>query len=127
MTNKWDELSKALASGVPRRKALWMFGSALAGAIVMGGKALAARGSDSACAHFCAAVFGANTPAAGQCTSEAAHHTGLCHNCGPASSNIVPPQDICCNGVPLDSSGFCPSYSAATCPVLVNGSNVSCF
>lgn len=128
MTNQWDELSKALASGVSRRKALWMFGSALVGTIVMGAKALAAGGSNSACAHFCAAVFGADTPAAAQCTSDAANHTGLCYSCGPAAgSNSVPPQDICCNGVPLDSSGFCPSYSAATCPVLVNGSNVFCF
>ncbi len=28
MTNQWDELSKALASGVSRRKALWMFATA---------------------------------------------------------------------------------------------------
>ena len=126
MTNQWDELSKALASGVPRRKILLMFGSALVGSIVMGTKAFAARGGNSACAHFCAAVFGADTQAAGQCTSDAAHHTGLCYSCGPASSNSVPPQDICCNGVPLDGNGYCSSYSAATCPIFVNGSLVLC-
>jgi hypothetical protein len=122
MTNPWDELSKALASGVSRRKALWMFGSALVGTIVMRGKALADGGSNSACAHFCAAVFGADTPAAAQCASDAAHMTGLCYSCGPAAgSNSVPPQYICCNGEFLDSNGFCPSYSAATCPMSVSG------
>ena len=122
MTNRWDELSKALASGVPRRKALRMFGSALVGAILIGGrfeKALASGGGNSACAHFCASVFGANTQAAGKCTSDAAHKRGLCYTCGPASlGGGVAPSSICCT---RNASGFCPSYSTTFCPTVVSG------
>jgi hypothetical protein len=41
------------------------------------------KGGNSACAHFCAAVFGADTAAAGQCTSEGAKCQGVCAQCGP--------------------------------------------
>jgi hypothetical protein len=63
---------------------------------------------NSACAHFCAAVFGADTPAAGQCTSDAAHGTGLCHTCGASTE----PSSICCT---RNASGFCVSYSGVVC------------
>ena len=39
--------------------------------------------SNSACAKACAQLFGANTPAASQCTSQAAKCQGLCYQCGP--------------------------------------------
>jgi hypothetical protein len=41
----------------------------------------AARGN-SDCAQFCSSVFG-NTSEAGKCTSDAAHGTGICYECGP--------------------------------------------
>ena len=83
---------------------------------ILGGTALAALfpglafASNSACAHFCASVFGAGTKAAGQCTSDAAHGKGLCYTCGPASSGGT--QPICC---PENPNGTCTSYSSATC------------
>jgi hypothetical protein len=125
MTNRWDELSKALASGVPRRKALWMFGSALVGSILIGGrfeKAFAGGSGNSACAKFCASVFGASTPAAGKCTSDAAHKRGLCYTCGPASpGGGVTPSSVCCT---RNARNFCSSYSTTTCPIVVNGTPV---
>ena len=50
------------------------------------------KSSNSACAQFCAAVFGTNTPEAGQCTSDAAKCLGLCYGCGPGSSGT---QTLC--------------------------------
>jgi len=67
-----------------------------------------AFGKNKACAQWCAAVFGANTPAAGKCTSDAAHGTGLCSSCGTAT----PPSSVCCT---RNSSNNCTSYSGASC------------
>lgn len=108
-SRRFDELTKALATSTSRRQAL----RRLAG--ILGGTALAglfpglASASNSTCAHFCDTVFGANTPAASQCTSDAAHGKGLCYTCGPASPGGTKP--ICCPG----GSGHCTSYSSATC------------
>lgn len=74
--DRFDQLSRVLGRGVPRRAAL----AALAALAVGGvGEATAkskhkqhsraaggnGNGGNSACAHFCAAVFGADTPLAG--------------------------------------------------------------
>ena len=66
------------------------------------GKASADEGGKAACAQFCAQVFG-DTKAAGQCTSEAAHGTGLCDQCGPASNGSqVVCGTQCCSTTALD-------------------------
>ncbi len=108
--SRFDELTKALATATSRRQALRRIAGMLGGTVLAGlfpGLALA---DNSACAHFCADVFGADTPAAGQCTSDAAHHKGLCYSCGPASPGGTKP--ICC---PENSSGYCTNYSSAIC------------
>jgi hypothetical protein len=64
---------------------------------------------NSDCAHFCNSVFGPG-PERGRCKSDAAHHTGLCYTCGPASPHGT--QPICCT---KNSNGTCTSYSSATC------------
>src|SRR2546425_11244609 len=72
--SKFDDVTKALATSTSRRQALRRIGGTLTGAILASlfpGRLLA---STSACAHFCDAVFGADTPAADQCISDAAHH-----------------------------------------------------
>jgi hypothetical protein len=77
------------------------------------------------CAQFCAGVFGEGTSAHEQCAAAAAHHTGLCYTCGPASPGGTSP--ICC---PQTSSGVYTSYSAATCcssgQTCQNGTCTSC-
>ena len=103
-----DEVTKALATATSRRQALRRIGGILGGTALAGlfpGLALA---NNSGAAHFCASVFGANTHAAGQCTSDAAHGTGLYYNsnCGGGT------QSVCC---PTNSNGQCTSYSSATC------------
>jgi len=110
-SSRFDELTKALARPTSRRQALKGALGALVGGVVatfLPGRA--ALADTSACAHFCDSVFGADTPAAMQCISDAAHHKGLCFSCGPASPGGT--QSICC---PTNGSGTCSSYSSATC------------
>jgi hypothetical protein len=104
---RFDDLTKALATPTSRRQALRRIGATLSAAMLATwpfGRALA---SNSACAHFCDAVFGPDTPAASQCISDAAHGKGLCHQCGSSA-----PSSICCS---RNSSGYCSSYSNAQC------------
>jgi len=115
-STRFDELTKALATPTSRRQTLHRIGGALAGgllATLLPEGVLAKGGGNSACAHFCAEVFGADTPAADQCTSDAAHHKGLCYTCGPASSGGGVASSICCS---RNGSGYCSSYSSAHCP-----------
>ena len=105
---KFDELTKVLATSTSRRQALRRIGGILGGTALAGLFPGLAFASNSACAHFCNAVFGAETEAAGKCIRDAAHGTGLCHQCGSAA-----PSSICCT---RNSSGFCSSYSGAQCP-----------
>ena len=115
--NRFDQLSRFLGRGVHRRAAV----AALAALAVGGvGEATArhkhkqhgraaggnANGGNSACDVFCHTFFG-DTQAAGECTSDAAHGTGLCVTCGAANANKV-----CCAN---NSAGFCPDYKAASC------------
>ena len=124
--NRFDQLTKTLASSTSRRQALKALAVATTGGI-LGWRATGTAGaaSNSACAHWCAAVFGAGTAAAGQCTSDAAHGKGLCYSCGPGSpGGGVAPAAICC---PHTSSGYCASYTgAACCPAGQTCSNGTC-
>ena len=104
----FDELTKELAKSTSRRHALKTILTASIGGViglgairsVFGNKIKCGGGpSNNDCAHWCAAVFGPNTPAAGQCTSDAAHNRGACCQCG-----AVDPSSICCT---RDSNGFC--------------------
>jgi hypothetical protein len=104
----FDELTKELAKSTSRRHALRTILTASIGGVVglgairsvFGNKIKCSGGpSNSDCAHWCAAVFGPDTPAAGQCTSDAAHNRGACCQCG-----AVDPSSICCV---RDSNGFC--------------------
>ncbi len=109
-SSTFDELTRVLASSTSRRQVLKTITAATLGGMLGLGGISVALANNSACAHFCASVFGADTPAAGQCTSDAAHHKGLCYSCGPASPAGT--QTICCSE---NSSGQCTSYSSATC------------
>ncbi len=107
--NIFDEVTKALATATSRRQALKRIGGILGGTALAGlfpGLALAQGNSDAA--HFCASVFGAHTPAANQCTSDAAHGTGLYYNSNCGGNT----QSVCC---PTNPDGTCTSYSSATC------------
>lgn len=62
------------------------------------------NGGNSACAHFCQALF-APGPDRGQCVSEAAQGRGLCATCGDDVSAV------CC----AKTNGYCSSYATARC------------
>jgi hypothetical protein len=66
------------------------------------------KGGNSECAQFCAVVFGADTAAAAQCTSEGTRCQGLCATCGTSTA----PSALCC---PRESNGLCTAYAAASC------------
>ena len=118
-----EELTKALANSTSRRQALKTITTAAIGGLLgltsigtafgrhhrdSRSKPPGGQPSNKDCAHFCAAVFGANTPAAGQCTSDAAHNKSgnLCQQCGGNAAAI------CCT----KSGGFCNgSVAGATC------------
>lgn len=124
-SSNFDELTKALAASTSRRHALRLIATASVGALLgLGGVSTAFAGHrrrsrtrsspsrtpkpNKDCAHFCAAVFGANTPAANQCTSDAAHNkpNNLCQQCGGNAGSV------CCT----KSGGFCNGFVAgATC------------
>src|SRR5215471_8029818 len=97
---KFDELTKELAKSTSRRQALRTILTASIGGVVGLGaiRSVFGAGGNSFCDQWCHALFG-QTRAAGKCTSDAAHHTGLCVTCGE-----VAPADICCV---RDSNGFC--------------------
>lgn len=121
----FDELAKAVRAGRTRRQAAGgLLGLGLAvlssrplteakgkrhakhkGKGQRGASGPSGKGGNSACAHFCAQVFGADTPAAGQCTSDAAHGNGLCRQCGADVGKA------CC----APQNGVCPDYTTATC------------
>lgn len=108
--SRFDELTKVLATATSRRQALKTIAATTLGSLLGLGGLGTAFAKNKSCAQFCAAVFGNNTPAAGQCTSEAAHGRGLCTTCGPASPGGT--QTICC---PKNPDGTCTSYTSATC------------
>src|SRR5438105_14015127 len=103
----FDELTKALASSTSRRHALRTIIAASVGSFFGLGGIRSVFGSNRNCAQWCAQVFGPNTPAAMQCTSDGAHHKDLCITC----PNTVTPSSACC----LNPTGYCSRYSAAHC------------
>jgi hypothetical protein len=107
-----DSLARGLANGsISRRKAIKFIAATTLGGILGLSGIGTASAKNKTCAQWCAAVFGANTPAAGRCTSDAAHGKGLCSSssCGPATL----PSSVCCT---RNSSNNCTSYSGASCP-----------
>jgi hypothetical protein len=78
----FDDLTKALATSTSRRQALKALAATAIGSLLSLGGNGTTFASNSTCAKFCNAVFGADTAAANQCISDAAHHTGLCYTSG---------------------------------------------
>ena len=125
--SNFDELTRALAETRSRRHALRVIVTASIGGLFgltgistafgrhrVRPKRPAPPRGNSGCVDWCAQVFGPNTSAAGQCTSDAARGRGLCATCGSST----PPQNICCKRL---TNGYCSGTSAARCPC--NSSN----
>ena len=110
--SNFDELTKALASSTSRRDALRTIVTMSVGGLFGLGGIRSIFASNTNCAHFCAAVFGPDTRAAGSCTSDGAHGRGLCAQCGSAN-----PSSICCV---RNSRGYCSGSFAVQCPCKSN-------
>jgi hypothetical protein len=127
--DRFDDLTRTLATGMSRRQALKLLGSSLLAGLLP--RQVLAGGGNSACAKFCAQVFGANTPAAGKCTSDAAKGKGLCYRCGPAAPATHPPLcgQVCCSAGQGCCNGTCTNLNTTsncgscghTCTAPTNG------
>jgi len=90
---RFDELAKRLARPVSRRQLVKVLVATTVGGIFArsgAGKALAGTSGtctpNSACAHFCTAIFGGDTSDQSACASEATKCQGLCFACGPGAN-----------------------------------------
>ncbi|HEU0115801.1 MAG TPA: hypothetical protein VFQ80_14040 [Thermomicrobiales bacterium] len=137
--DNFDRLARALASGASRRTLIRVgivsgFGLVSAGGIAGvdakrrghkgngkghgngngNGNGHGHKGGNSACAHFCHAVFSGS--AAGHCTADAAHGTGLCFQCGPSAPDggVDPSTLQCGSGEEIDTT-TCTCVSTTTC------------
>ena len=117
---RFDQLARDLAGARSRRSLLKGLGAALVGAAALPLATSAAPGRNNTCAQFCATVFGADTPAAGECTSLAAHGTGLCFQCGPLSDHTEKLCDQTC----IPATGCCTDSECAA-PETCGGGGVA--
>ena len=113
--NRFDDLTRALASGISRRQALKLLGGGLLAGLLPG-SVLAKGGGNSACAKFCNSL--PPGPQRSKCTSDAAKGKGLCYSCGPKSDGT---RRLCgttcigsselCNGTCSNGSQLCNDAS----------------
>jgi hypothetical protein len=125
---RFDDLTRSLANRVSRRQILKVLVASAVGGILIrsGGGDAFAEGGNSDCAHWCNEHFPPG-PDRGECKSNAAHDTGLCHSpCGPDGSGgtlcggPAYASTTCCatgSATPVCKSGVC----AAACVTLSNG------
>ena len=100
---RFDELTRSLARPVSRRQIIKVLVATAVGGLLMRkgtSGAWADEGGNSDCAHWCNDHFAGE--GRGDCKSDAAHGTGLCHSpCGPGGSG-----GTLCGG---------PDYASTTC------------
>mgnify|MGYP000923945437 CR=1 FL=1 len=119
MTQHFDDLSKALASGMSRRSALKAFGLSVAGAaaatLLPGRASGATKISSTLCNRFCDAYFGEETPLSNACKIQAKKGVGACYQWGPQSSE-------CRSG----GNSYCSHYKHTVCSTsFINNTNAS--
>jgi hypothetical protein len=106
--DRFDDLTRKLASGMSRRQALKLLGGGLLGALVPG--SALAKGGNSACAKFCTSAFPPG-PDRGKCISDAAKGKGRCYQCGPKSDGSKRLCGTTCFGPTEPCNGTCPTGS----------------
>ena len=106
MKEAFDDLSKALASGMSRREALKRFGIAAAGAVffLRPGGALGGTdpGRNNRCKEFCRFMYG-DTKAGSKCWQDSLHGKGACYDTGPKSEG--------CKHVECPERSYCVSHT----------------
>src|SRR6266851_1429164 len=112
MESRFDEVTKVLAEGIPRREALWRLGGLFAGAVLAAlgwGNKTRADNAASECAHFCNEHF----PGGDERTA----CKRACRKCGgPSRLCFGPPGTVpvcctdglkCCCGTCIQVGGVC--------------------
>lgn len=116
MVHQFDELAKALAGDVPRRKALRLLGGTLAGALLAALSRREARAAPSECAVLCgknAFISGPLHAACRQaCQQCEADITRICFS--PTGARCCPPETTCCP-TPTGST-CCPAGQVCCSP-----------
>lgn len=110
MSTSFDDVSKALASGVSRRHALKLMAGGVGGTVLASMGLGRARAAVSSCAAFCANFHGA---AHAQCMQ-------TCKDCG---SDVT---RLCANYFPAPSVTCCPGPGPVTCCFGPNGATTCC-
>src|SRR6266849_8977629 len=119
MESKFDQLTKVLAEGIPRREALWrltgLFGGAILAALGWGNKAKADN-TASECAHFCNDNFPGGDERT-ECKRICRKCGGPSHTCGLPGPVLFccAPGLFCCRGV------ICCPTGDLCCPSTANG------
>jgi len=121
MKDAFDDLAKALASGMSRREALRRAGIAAAGTLFFFRPVGAYAGEGGNCKHFCRFVYGEGTSAYKECLQSAKKGKGACYEFGPKSKacrEFTCPEHTFCvthefNG---DAESFADSNNAHCVP-----------
>jgi hypothetical protein len=111
---RFDELTKRLATPITRRQAFKALMAAAMGGLIIrsgGGKAFAQMGGNAGCPQFCNQQFAPGS-ARGKCKSDAVQGGGLCYQCGPGSNTC---GLTACNGVCCAQGAGCSNGTCA-CP-----------
>lgn len=90
--SKFDDMTKVLATSIPRRKALWRIGGTLTGAVLaslLPGRVLADGSPGTPCARLCNELFGPGTPEALQCIQDSYQGRGPCFCCFTAETLVA--------------------------------------
>jgi hypothetical protein len=112
---RFEELSRLIASKTSRRQVLKVLAGAALGGMFANRLSPALAAGAGGCAQYCNQVFGKDTAATTQCIHKAKRGTGLCYTCGPAGSGGTP-----CGPT---SGGYYTSYAGTTC---CSGSTSAC-
>jgi hypothetical protein len=104
MKEAFDDLTKALASGMSRADALRRFGVAVGGSLLFFRHSGAAHaGESSDCKRFCKFVYGDGTAAYDECWTDAKRGRGVCYEFGPKSKE--------CRSIQCPPHSFCVSHN----------------
>jgi hypothetical protein len=118
-SERFDDLTRTLASTASRRRVLKGLAASMAAALLPA--RVLAGGGNSACAHFCNQMFPPGA-ARDMCVSDAAHGTGPCYVCGPgAPAPTAQCGQVCCADDEVCVDGACQLACDATGGICLDG------
>ena len=113
--SRFDDITRALATGTSRRRVLGALAAGLA--VALGGRPATRAQGNNDCTPFCTEVFRPG-PARGKCLSDAAHGEGLCAQCSadPAAVCVGAGGTVtCCPAGCCDGAACQPGTTDDAC------------